>query len=80
MALGTFVTSTMGMHSQSHALEQISANIANVNTVGYKKVETRFETQMTKFNEIGTDSHLFSAPVRTCCGSDGPSDRNIPAH
>lgn len=63
MALGTFVTSTMGMHSQSHALEQISANIANVNTVGYKKVETRFETQMTKFNEIGTDSHLFSAGV-----------------
>ena len=43
MALGTFVTSTMGMHSQSHALEQISANSANVNTVGYKKVETRFE-------------------------------------
>ena len=63
MALGTFVTSTMGMHSHSHALEQISANIANVNTVGYKKVETRFETQMTKFNEIGTDSHLFSAGV-----------------
>lgn len=63
MALGTFVTSTMGMHSQSHALEQISANIANVNTVGYKKVETRFETQMTKFNEIGTDSHLFSVGV-----------------
>lgn len=63
MALGTFVTSTMGMHSQSHALEQISANIANVNTVGYKKVETRFEMQMTKFNEIGTDSHLFSAGI-----------------
>lgn len=61
MALGTFVTSTMGIHSQAHALEQISANIANVNTVGYKKVETRFETQMTKFNEIGTDSHSFSA-------------------
>lgn len=61
MALGSFVTSTMGMTSQSHALEQISANIANVNTVGYKKVEARFETQMTKFNEIGTDSHFFSA-------------------
>ncbi len=61
MALGSFVTSTMGMHAQSHALEQISSNIANVNTVGYKKVNARFETQMTKFNEIGTDSHYFSA-------------------
>ena len=64
MALATFVTSTMGIHAQSHALEQISENIANVNTTGYKKVETRFETQLTRFNDTGTDSHLFSAGVQ----------------
>lgn len=63
MTLGAFVTSTMGMHSQSHAMEQISSNIANVNTVGYKKVDTQFETQMTVFNQIGTDSNYFSAGV-----------------
>ena len=61
MAIGSYVTSTMGMHAQSHALEQISSNIANVNTVGYKKVDARFETQMSKYNEIGTDSHYFTA-------------------
>ena len=49
MTLGNFVTSRMGMLSQSHALEQISSNVANVNTVGYKKVETLFATQMTKY-------------------------------
>lgn len=61
MTLGNFVTSTMGMLSQSHALGQISSNIANVNTVGYKKVETLFQTQMTQYKDKGTDNHLFSA-------------------
>lgn len=61
MTIGTFVTSSMGMHSQAHAMEQISANIANVNTIGYKKVETRFETLVKEYNEIGIDSHYFSA-------------------
>ena len=61
MAIGNYVTSTMGMHAQAHALEQISSNIANVNTVGYKKVNARFETQMSIYNEIGTDSHSFTA-------------------
>ena len=51
MAIGNYVTSTMGMHAQAHALEQISSNIANVNTVGYKKVNARFETQMSGYNE-----------------------------
>ncbi|MBR1777058.1 MAG: flagellar hook-basal body complex protein [Alphaproteobacteria bacterium] len=63
MTIGTFVTSTMGMHSQSHALEQISANIANVNTVGYKKVDTRFETFIKEYNLIGTDTHYLTSNV-----------------
>ena len=61
MTLGNFVTSRMGMLSQSHALEQISSNVANVNTVGYKKVETLFATQMTKYRGTGNDNSLFSA-------------------
>ena len=64
MTIGTFVTSTMGMHSQSHAMEQISANIANVNTVGYKKVDTRFETFIKEYTMMGSDMHyLTSNPV-----------------
>ena len=60
MTLGVFVTSTQGMLSQSHAMEQISANVANVNTVGYKKVRTLFSTQMTQNSQMNND-HLFSA-------------------
>ena len=61
MTIGTFVTSTLGMNSQSHAMEQISANIANVKTTGYKKVDSRFETLVKEYNEIGVNTHYFSA-------------------
>ena len=60
MTIGTFVTSTLGMTSQSHAIDQISANIANVNTTGYKKVNTRFETFIKEYNEMGVDTHYLS--------------------
>ena len=63
MTIGTFVTSTLGMQSQSHAIEQISANIANVKTTGYKKVDTRFETLMKEYNEIGVNTHYFSSGI-----------------
>lgn len=61
MTIGTFVTSTLGMNSQSHAMEQISANIANVKTTGYKKVDPRFETLVKEYNEIGVNTHYFSS-------------------
>ena len=61
MTIGTFVTSTLGMNSQAHAIEQISANIANVNTIGYKKINTRFETFMKEYNEMGVNTNYFSA-------------------
>lgn len=63
MTIGTFVTSTMGMHSQSHAMEQISANIANVKTTGYKKVDTRFETFIKEYSHIGLDTHYLTSNV-----------------
>lgn len=61
MAIGAFVTSTMGMQAQTHALDQISSNIANVQTVGYKKVDALFETHMTVYNQMSADKHSFSA-------------------
>ena len=61
MTIGTFVTSTLGISSQAHAMEQISANIANVNTTGYKKVDPRFETLVKEYNEMGVNTHYFSA-------------------
>lgn len=41
---GLFNTSIMGMNAQSDALSNISANIANANTVGYKRATTHFLT------------------------------------
>ena len=45
---GAYVSSTLGMMSQSHALNTISSNLANINTGGYKANETRFSTILSK--------------------------------
>ena len=44
MALNGFIASTTGMLAQSHAMSQISTNIANIRTVGYRTNETMFYT------------------------------------
>ena len=44
---GAFVSSTLGMLSQSHSLNTISSNLANINTGGYKANETRFSTVLS---------------------------------
>ena len=48
MALQTFSASVLGMISQSAAMDNISKNIANMNTGGYKKIETDFHTVASK--------------------------------
>ncbi|MFZ4533095.1 MAG: flagellar basal body protein, partial [Alsobacter sp.] len=40
---GAMVTAVTGLRGQSYALENISDNIANSQTVGYKRVDTSFE-------------------------------------
>ncbi len=44
MVLCNFMPSVTGMDAQSHALQTVSGNIANINTVGYKSSETMFHT------------------------------------
>lgn len=41
---GLFQTSTLGMRAQAHQLNTIGYNIANVNTGGFKRIDTQFET------------------------------------
>jgi len=48
MALQTFSASVLGMISQSAAMDNISKNIANMNTGGYKKIDTSFHTVASK--------------------------------
>lgn len=43
-----FQTSTLGMRSNAHALNTIGSNIANVNTGGYKRTDTHFETVLSQ--------------------------------
>lgn len=44
MALNAFFAANTGMEAQSHALTQVAANIANINTTGYKTNQTMFYT------------------------------------
>ncbi len=50
---GLFNTSIMGMAAQADALANISENIANVNTVGYKEATTHFLTVLNGFESGG---------------------------
>ncbi|MGD9638493.1 MAG: flagellar hook protein FlgE [Alphaproteobacteria bacterium] len=50
MTIGLFTSSVQGMNVQSHSMAQISTNIANVNTVAYKRSETNFQTILGKEN------------------------------
>ena len=40
--LNAMLTAVTGLSAQSYALENISGNIANSQTVGYKRVDTSF--------------------------------------
>ncbi len=42
-----FVSPTLGMMAQAHALNTIGVNLANVNTGGFKSTETRFSTVLS---------------------------------
>lgn len=45
---GAMQTAISGMNGQSAAIGFISDNVANASTVGYKKVESRFQTLVTQ--------------------------------
>ena len=45
--IGAFQPAVSGMSSQSHALDVISTNIANVTTTGYKRTDTNFQTVLS---------------------------------
>lgn len=45
---GALQTSITGLNGQSTAISYISDNVANAGTIGYKKVESRFQTLVTQ--------------------------------
>ena len=44
MAFASFTPSVTGLQAQSQALSTVSTNIANISTVGYRPVQTMFQT------------------------------------
>ena len=46
--IGAFVSSTLAMMGQAHALKTIGNNVANVNTGGYKRNDTHFAGVLSK--------------------------------
>lgn len=58
-SMGAFLVSRQAMMAQSHAMGQISTNVANMTTIGYKRSETQFETLLSGIYPGKLDS--FSA-------------------
>ena len=58
---GTFTTGVQAMLAQAHDLSNISTNIANVNTTGYKEQGTHFSTLLDETQPV--DAKFFT--VRT---------------
>ncbi|MDH5188655.1 MAG: flagellar hook-basal body complex protein [Rhodospirillaceae bacterium] len=56
--LGGFASSMLGMMTQSKALDSIGMNIANINTDGYKKHDTQFQTILSRTSSGNSVSDL----------------------
>lgn len=76
MSLGIFQQATSAMMGQSHKLNTISQNVANLNTDGYKRTDTEFRTLMNKgFTSIGaTTAEGASGTSHSDLGGTAPVD------
>ncbi|WP_363346655.1 flagellar hook protein FlgE [Methylocystis echinoides] len=70
---GLFNTSIMGMSAQSNALSNLSENIANVSTTGYKRATTQFLTVLNGYQ----DANQFGGGVTTRSRYDVSSQATI---
>ncbi|HWA48050.1 MAG TPA: flagellar hook-basal body complex protein [Dongiaceae bacterium] len=62
--LGAMFTAVSGINAQSRAIGHISDNIANSQTTGYKKVDTRFETLITVSNQnVHAPGGVIASPL-----------------
>jgi flagellar hook protein FlgE len=76
MSLGIFQQATSAMMGQSHKLNTISQNVANLNTDGYKRTDTEFRTLMNRgFTSIGaTTAEGASGTTHSDLGGTAPVD------
>ncbi len=76
MGYSLFQTSTLGMMSQAHALDTLGTNIANVNTGGFKRTDTRFSTVLggNIRTGAGSNSTISYASPNGASGGIKPKD------
>ena len=58
---GALTTAVSGLTSQSAAFSNISDNVANSQTTGYKETDTNFEDYLTTSNQVTNDSGFVTA-------------------
>jgi flagellar hook protein FlgE len=69
---GAMITAVTGLNAQSYALENISDNIANSQTTGYKRVDTSFEDMVPDYpvrTQVGGSVIAFSQGTNTLTGT-----------
>ncbi len=69
---GAMITAVAGLRAQSYALENISGNIANSQTTGFKRVDTSFEDLVPSLPVRQQASGSVSAFSRGTNTIDGP--------
>lgn len=83
MLWGAFTNSMTAMMAQSHAMNVIGQNVANINTAGYKKTEDLFKTSLSEsypgWDIFGVDKATRQAVDRqgTILGTGGNLDMAI---
>ncbi len=77
MAISSFIASVTGMDAQSHAMGQVSTNIANMTTVGYKPTETMFYTLLGSEPSVKSNSLTMDSSVRADTNGVGYYDRTM---
>lgn len=76
MALASFTPSTTGLAAQSQALSTVSTNIANMSTVGYRSVETMFQTLLGHTPSAG-NTKVGNAASRVAINGVTAYDRTL---
>jgi flagellar hook protein FlgE len=69
---GAMTTSVAGLRAQSYALENISDNVANSQTVGYKRVDTSFKDLVPDYplaQQVGGSVMAFARGTNTITGN-----------
>ncbi|MFO1148464.1 MAG: flagellar hook protein FlgE [Alsobacter sp.] len=69
---GAMITAVTGLNAQSYALENISDNIANSQTTGYKRVDTSFEDMVPDYplrTQVGGSVIAFSQGTNGLTGN-----------